>query len=221
MVNSTDRTLHFKGNELQYRNIPQDYRKRPQKYGSYNDNKLIDAQNRNDTPLSGIKLCHFGTRPPIKYSRYGDCMFKIPYDVMIKRYLQARLKGKDGYTSVVYRVACTQVYYREINRIIMVGCDDDNELDMFPVAIDGLKSQTKYFKIIPTEAGSIVKMLRYHYENGRHENLTLSFYLPDNCLLSLSQEDYTKLRVQHNPEWCHEMFKGFDLKGQCPSNKQK
>lgn len=237
MMNTFDRTLNFKGHEIVYRTAAPEYSSymaKPHNIHDYLSWQLIDAK-KTITPLTGIKLCHFGTQPPLikspltkkQISRYGNVMYTISYDVMIKRYLQARQKcskGKEVDTTVVYRVVCTQIYQKEINHMITICCKGDKELDAFP-GIDGSANQTKYFipKETVTQTGMSysAKMLQNIYKMKRHENLTLSFYLPDECLVSLSQEDYTEEAVEHDPKWCHEIFKSPNFSGQCSSEAIK
>ena len=193
--------------------------------------QLIDAHST-ITPLTGIKLCHFGTKPSLipshlakdhLVSRYGYVMYKIPYDVIIKRYLQARQKyskGKDECMSITYRVAYTQIYQKEINHMMMIGCDSDKELDAFPAIVES-ENLTQYCtptkKITLNDTSYSAVMSQYLYKKKRHEDLTLSFYLPDDCQVSLSREDYTESVVEHDPEWCHVIFKSPYFSGQCPS----
>ena len=238
MMNSFDRTLTFKGHEIVYRTAAEKYSSYISNYHNIHDQsswQLLDARST-ITPLTDIKLCHFGTKPPLipsrlakdhLVSRYGDVMYKIPFDVIIKKYLQAREKynkEKDKCMSITYRVACTQIYQKEINHMMMIGCASDKELDAFP-AIDESENITQYFmptkKITQTGTSYSAVMLQHLYKKKRHENLTLSFYIPDDCQVSLSQEDYTESVVEHDPEWCHEVFKSPYFSGQCPSEVTK
>ena len=103
--------------------------------------------------------------------------------------------------------------------MIIVCCKGDKELEKFPVL--GQENQTKHYT--PSEEITTMgihysaKMLQYTYANKRHENLTLSLYLPDDCQLSLSQEEYVQKNISHDPEWCHEKSKTPYFGGQCPS----
>ena len=153
MLNNTDQTLNFKGHEIVYRN-------------SY---MVDDYDNIEDisvwkwiykdraTPLTGVKLLHFATRP-FSFNRYGDRVCKIPYDVIITRYLQARKrfsKEKDKINSVAYRVACTQIHQKEINHMVVICCDgDDDKLRELPIL--GPTFRTKHFtpKEEPTLMGT-------------------------------------------------------------------
>lgn len=175
------------------------------------------------TPLTGIKLLHLATRPSLE-SRYGELIYKIPYDVIIKNYLLARRdysKEKDKIKSVEYRVACSQIHRLEINHMVIVCCKGDEELENFPILC--LENQTRHFT--PSEDTTTMgtshsaKMLQYLYTDNRYENLTLSLYLPNDCLLSLSQDECGQDRVYHNPEWCHKKFKTPFFKGHCPSEQ--
>ena len=112
-MNHFDKTLNFKGKEMFF------CRNNMEEYASYIgvpiqnhlSLEVIDSESI-ITPLTGIKLCRFSTKPPLNkgYTMYGDHMFRIPYDVMMKRHLEVRREGKDECTSIVYRVACTQIY---------------------------------------------------------------------------------------------------------------
>jgi len=58
-----------------------------------------------------------------------------------------------------------------------------------------MRNQTQHFKPSEKETTSMgihysAKILQYTYADKCHENLILSLYLPDDCQLSLSQEEY-------------------------------
>ena len=228
MLDNSDQTINFIGHELVYRIAERDY-------SSFMVDDCDNIQNDSVwkwiyqgrvTPLTGIKLLHFATKSSL-FSRYGDRECKVPFDVIIKIYLQARRhfsKEKDKINSVVYRVACTQIHQKEINHMVIISCDgDDDTLGELPIL--GPTFQTKHFT--PKEESTLrgtrysAKMLQHSYRDQRYENLTLSMYLPDDCQLSLSQEDYTLKEVHHNREWCHAIFKTPYLKGQCPGSSEK
>ena len=228
MLNNSNQTINFIGHELVYRDAER-------KYSSFMvddcDNiqdesvwKLIE-KDRSVTPLTGIKLLHFATRSS-PFSRYGDRECKIPFDVIINGYLQAR-----GHSSVVYRVACTQIHQKEINHMVIISCDgDDDTLGELPIL--GPKFPTKHFtpkeESTPRGTRYSAKRLQHLYRKQhphrgqRYENLTLSLYLPDDCQLSLPQEDYTLRKVHHNREWCHKIFKTKNFEGPgCREKKNK
>ena len=228
MFNNSNQTINFIGHELVYR-IAQ------RKYSSFMVDDLDNIQDDSvwkciyqgrATPLTGIKLLHFATKSS-PFSRYGDHECKIPFDVIIKRYLQARgdsSKEKDKINSVVYRVACTQIHQKEINHMVIISCDgDDDTLGELPIL--GPTFQTKHFT--PKEESTLrgtrysAKMLQHLYRDQRYENLTLSLYLPDDCQLSLPQEDYILGEVHHNTERCHAIFKTPYFKGRCPGSSEK
>ena len=237
MVDSLNKTLNFKGHEIIYRTAKNDYSSYIGEYDSIDDHSTwqkIDT--KTITPLKGIKLCHFGTKPPLipsrlardhLVSRYGNYMVEVPYDTLIKRYLQGRQKyrkEKDECMSVKYCVACTQIYRKEINHMVIVCCNSDKELSEFP-AINELDNPTQHFmptnEITQTGTNYSATMSQYLYQKKRHENLTLSFYIPDDCQVSLLPEDYNESVVEHDSEWCHEVFKTPYFSGQCPSAVQE
>jgi len=85
---------------------------------------------------AGIKLFHLATQPfsvsecdDLPVSRYVDLVCKIPYNVIIEKYLQAR----KNYGEVQYRAAYSQIHQQEINHMIIVCCKGDKELEKFPV----------------------------------------------------------------------------------------
>ena len=242
MLNNSDQTINFKGHELVYRIAKK-------QYSSYMVDDCDNIQDSsiwkrihpgNATPLTGIKLLHFATRRSywfsrygdrvckIPYSRYGDCECKVPYDIIITRYLQARRqfsKKKHKVNSVVYRVGCTQIYQKEINHMVIICCDgDDGTLGELPIL--GPTFQTKHFtpkdKSTPRGTRYSANMLQYLYRDHRHEKVTLSLYLPDDCQLSLSKKDYILNKVHHKTEWCHTIFKTPNFKGPgCPGIRKK
>ena len=229
MLNDSDQTINFKGHELVYRIAKK-------QYSSY---MVDDCDNIQDssiwkrirpgdaTPLTGIKLLHFATRSS-QFSRYGDRECKISYDIIITRYLQARRhfsKEKHKINSVVYRVACTQIHQKEINHMVTICCDgDDDTLGELPIL--GPTFRTKHFtpkeESTPRGTRYSANMLQHLYRDQRYENLTLSLYLPDDCQLSLLQEDYILNEVHHKTEWCHTIFKTPNFKGPgCPGIRKK
>ena len=202
MLNNFDQTINFKGHEL-------DYCIAEREYSSYmvNDCDNIEDMSNwkrigpgNATPLTGIKLLHFATRS----SQYGDREYKIPFDVIITRYLQTRRhfsKEKDKINSVVYRVACTQIRQKEINHMVIINCDGDHDI-LKDLPILGPTFRTKHFtpkeESTPRGTRYSAKMLQHTYRDQLYENLTLSLYLPDDCQLQLSKEDYTLKEVHKN-----------------------
>ena len=202
MLNNSDQTINFKGHEL-------DYCIAEREYSSYMVNDCDNIEDMsiwkrigpgNATPLTGIKLLHFATRS----SQYGDREYKIPFDVIITRYLQTRRhssKEKDKINSVVYRVACTQIHQKEIKHMVIICCDgDDDTLGDLPIL--GPTFRTKHFtpkeESTPRGTRYSAKMLQHTYRDQLYENLTLSLYLPDDCQLQLSKEDYTLKEVHKN-----------------------
>ena len=226
MLNNSDQTINFRGHELAYRIAEMQHSSyMVDDYDNIQDSSVWKWIHKDRaTPLAGIKLLHFATKS-FSFSRYGDRVCKIPYDVITTRYLQARKhfsKEKDKIKAVAYRVACTQIHQKEINHMVIICCDgDDDKLKEFPIL--GPTFRTKHFT--PKEELTLMgtrysaNMLQHSYSDQRYENLTLSLYLPDDCQLSLSQDDYTLKEVYHNTEWCHTKFKTPFFKGRCPSEK--
>ena len=225
MMTSSDQSINFKGHEIVFRIAEM-------QHSCYMVNDYRRIQDRlhwtwihksKYTPLTGIKLLHLSTRP-FQFSRYGDVVCTIPYNVVITNYLQARKhfsEERDEIKSVVYRVACTQIHTQEINHMIIVCCDGDEELKEFSIL--GPDNVTQYFtpkaENTPKGINYSAKMLQYLYGDQRHEELTLSLYLPQQCQLSLSQRDYMLERVQHDSNWCHSKSKAPFFKGLCPSRR--
>ena len=223
IMNSSNQTINLKGHEIVFRITEM-------QHSCYMIDDYRRIQDRSHwtwihkskyTPLTGIKLLHFSTQRPFPFSRYGDRVCTIPYNVVITNYLQARKhysKDKDNIKSVVYRVACTQIHKQEINHMIIICCDSDEELRKLPIL--GKDNTTRHFtpEVEDTSKGMnySAKMLQYLYRDQRHEELTLSLYLPQECQLSLLLTDDMLETVQHDPNWCHNKSKAPFFTGSCP-----
>ena len=123
------------------------------------------------------------------------------------------------------------MHTKKINHMVIIGCKCDPQLDKLPAidlssANNVLKYQTRCFipseQITPAETNYSAEMSTYLYKNNkRREAVTLSFHLPHDSHLMISQEDYSYSKVKHDPQWCNETFKHHDFTGQCTSKKNK
>ena len=164
IMNSSNHTINLKGHEIAFRITEM-------QHSCYMIDDYTRIQDQSHwtwihkskyTPLTGIKLLHFSTRRPFPFSRYGDLVCTIPYNVVITNYLQARKhfsKDKDNIKSVVYRVACTQIHTQEINHMIIICCDSDEELKGLPIL--GLDNTTRHFT---PEAENTLAGINYRYD---------------------------------------------------------
>ena len=213
-------TLNLIGNVKTFRIAEIEYRsyliKDPSQCHDCTNWKWIHKEANN--PLKNIKLLYFGTNPTT-YSIYGPLQFRTNYDVAIKLYLEARnrhCKTKVEYKSVAFRVGYTQIFRREINKVVLICCEEDDNLDEFPKL--GPEHRSKYFT--PNSDGSAWLELE-RYGAGRHDEISLGFYLPDGCLTFHLPRDGLISEVNHNPYTCHEPFKTPYFKGHCSSTTKK
>jgi len=222
MLNRTENTLNLIGNvktfriaEIKYRSYlitdPGQCHHRP----SW---KWIDQEA--NIPLNKIKLLHFSTHPSTKptthtCSRYGSLQFTTTYEDATKEYLKARNRHctkKPEYKRIAFRVGFTQIFTKEINKTVLICCEEDVDLEEFPKL--GAEHYSKYFT--PYSDGSAQIGLE-QYEDDRHDELSLAFYLPDNCYMTFPlPKDGHIPRVDHDPTKCHEIFKTPYFTGRCP-----
>ena len=220
MMTSSDQSINFKGHEIVFRiaemqhscYMVDDYRKIQDR------SHWTWIHNSKHTPLTGIKLLHLSTKRPCQSSRYGDVVCTIPYNEVITNYLQTRKHFSKEKDKVAYRVACTQIHTQEINHMIIICCDGDEELKDFPIL--GPDNITQHFtpevENTPKGINYSAKILQYSYRDKRHEELTISLYLPQECQLSLSQRPE---KVEHDSNWCHNKSKAPFFTGLCPSRR--
>ena len=221
MLDRRSNMLKLKGNVKTFRIAEIECRsyliEEKREYHNHTRWKWIHQQASN--ALKNIKLLYFSPNTTAS-SRYGPCQFRTTYENAINRYLEARnkhCKKKMEYKSIVFCVGYTQIFRKEINKVVIVCCEGDVNLEEFPKL--GAGCYSKYF--MPCSDGRAYLGLE-QYKAARHDELSLAFYLPDNCYMAFSMpRDGCICKVWHNPYKCHESFKKPYRKGFCPLLKRR
>jgi len=202
----------LKGNSKQWRFL--DYKDFREGYCSY-----YVEQDQLPQPMTEI-LSKFNFGPVVWFSTnkgesdlYGPCQFELSINSALQAY--QRTRGKKH--KICYRAAGTLVYKGEVNHVVLICCEEDDNLKSFPLITD---NNTKYFKPPfescndfqdhPTEKIFQVKINDYHkklkyiqkrVDYERHEHISIAMYLPQSRKLLFDKKN-AKLTSTSHKRYC-------------------
>ena len=197
----------LKGNPKQWRLL--DYKDFREGYCSY-----YVEQGEPPVPMTEIPS-KFDLGPVLWFSTktdeadlYGPFQVEISINSTIEAY--QRMRGKNH--KICYRAAGTLVYKGEVNHVVLICCEEDENLLSFPL-ITG--NNTKYFKppaelcnglkdptdtIFQVAVNDYHKKLKYAQRRDnydRHEHVSIAMYIPQKRKLFFDKKNATVMLTSH------------------------